>query len=325
MKQRQILLAITCALVVGGCQREPATSRVLPSGTTPAAADPWAAKPPEPGTAAVPVKAAVETKGKLTAPLIWSASKDGKTTYFLGTIHLGIDAKSRLPDWVWALHKAAPVFAMETNIVDPALLTAGVRKNGGTLREEVGDAYWTKLENALGASTANFVNKMNLATATAMVAIRGLPMTAPMDAILSSDAKELGKELVFLEPASKQLSILDKWMDLQSFKEILDDLPGTEKRNKELLAAYEAGDLTLLERVERDGRAEFEKTRPAATYDAMMKELLYDRNASWIDAIEKLHQTGNGFVAVGAMHLVGTGSVLELLQKRGFTITRVSK
>jgi hypothetical protein len=133
MKQRQILLAITCAMVVGSCQREPATSRVLPSGTMPVTADPWAAKPPDPGTAPVPVKAAVETKGKLTAPLIWSASKDGKTTHFLGTIHLGIDAKARLPDWVWALHKAAPVFAMETNIADPSLLTEPCAKKLATL------------------------------------------------------------------------------------------------------------------------------------------------------------------------------------------------
>ena len=54
-----------------------------------------------------------------------------------------------------------------------------------------------------------------------------------------------------------------------------------------------------------------------------MKELLLDRNASWIEPIEKLHARGGGFVAVGAMHLIGKRSVLDLLAQRGFTIKRL--
>ena len=44
---------------------------------------------------------------------------------------------------------------------------------------------------------------------------------------------------------------------------------------------------------------------------------------SWIPAIEKMISEGEGFVAVGAAHLIGAGSVVELLQKKGYSVTRV--
>ena len=42
-----------------------------------------------------------------------------------------------------------------------------------------------------------------------------------------------------------------------------------------------------------------------------------------IDAIDKLHHAGGGFVAVGAMHLIGPRSVLDLLAHKGYKVTRV--
>ena len=56
----------------------------------------------------------------------------------------------------------------------------------------------------------------------------------------------------------------------------------------------------------------------------MMEELLYKRNASWIDAIDELHRADSAIVAVGAAHLIGKRSVLELLSARGYKITRVT-
>jgi uncharacterized protein YbaP (TraB family) len=55
----------------------------------------------------------------------------------------------------------------------------------------------------------------------------------------------------------------------------------------------------------------------------MMEEMLYQRNASWIAEIEQMHAQGGGFIAVGAMHLLGKRSVLELLAARGYKITRI--
>src|SRR5688572_18637239 len=57
----------------------------------------------------------------LPRALFWSIEKDGKTSYALGTIHIGVDAKQRLPAVVWDKLDAAAGFAMEANLEDPAI------------------------------------------------------------------------------------------------------------------------------------------------------------------------------------------------------------
>ncbi len=54
--------------------------------------------------------------------------------------------------------------------------------------------------------------------------------------------------------------------------------------------------------------------------------LLTRRNAHWADWISRrMEQPGTVFVAVGAGHLAGKGSVQDMLQKRGIRVTRVRK
>ena len=41
-------------------------------------------------------------------------------------------------------------------------------------------------------------------------------------------------------------------------------------------------------------------------------------------AIEGVHTEGGGFIAVGALHLVGPHSVLDLLGQKGYRVTRLA-
>jgi uncharacterized protein len=71
--------------------------------------------------------------------------------------------------------------------------------------------------------------------------------------------------------------------------------------------------------------------RIALTFDDEMKlspvladVLLRKRNANWAAWIgERMKQPGTVFVAVGAGHLAGKGSVEELVAGRGFKVVRV--
>jgi uncharacterized protein YbaP (TraB family) len=106
---------------------------------------------------------------------------------------------------------------------------------------------------------------------------------------------------------------------------MLDQLARTEQHARAMLDAYVAGDeskILAISAGERDHALAHGYT--VAEYDQEMQELLYDRNASWITAIEQLHADGGGFVAVGAMHLVGPRSVLDLLGRNGYRITRLA-
>ena len=59
--------------------------------------------------------------------------------------------------------------------------------------------------------------------------------------------------------------------------------------------------------------------------DPVLKErLLTSRNANWAGWIERrLEEPGTVFIAVGAGHLAGEGSVQDHLRKRDLKVTRI--
>jgi uncharacterized protein len=314
MQMRLVWLAFLVATLAGGCDRgkSPAEPTVGSGAVGSAAPDPWAGDP-------TPVK-----KDPLAAPLFWSATKDGKTTYFLGTMHLGVDAERRMPDSVFAKLSAAPTFAMETDLSDPAI--AGmVQRSSGTLHEDLGPEYWKKLEDTLTPGVAKSIDAMKPMVAASLLAMRGVPMTPPMDRVLLARAEEQKKQIVYLEPATLQASVLEKYQGVRELKAMLDIVDTLPAKMQALLAAYVAGDETKLVALSEAERADqLAAGFTQAELDESNQAMIYGRNAAWIEPIEKLHAAGGGFVAVGALHLVGPKSVLELLQQRGYTIARVA-
>src|SRR3569623_517295 len=92
-----------------------------------------------------------------------------------------------------------------------------------------------------------------------------------------------------------------------------------------MLAAYIAGDEAKIEQLGDAERADWKRAgKSDSDYDAQMEDLLFSRNASWVPELEQLHASDGGFVAVGAMHLIGKRSVLDLLRQRGYTVTRLT-
>lgn len=305
--KRVAVLAILAA-AFGACQRSPDVIPAVPAraGSTPEAAPAPVARDP------------------LPHPLLWSVEKDGHTTYFFGTMHRGVDAASRLPPIVWNKLDAARAFAMEADLDDPAVADA-VRPTASSLHDTLGDAYWTKLERAIGPGAARAVEHLPPLVSASALAMRGLPATEAMDKALSARAASEHKPLVFLEPATRQLALLGKWMDTRALKMMLDELPEGEQHARAMLDAYVAGDERKILALADDERGDaLRHGYTAAEYDRELGELLYERNASWIAALEQLHAAGGGFVAVGTLHLVGPRSVLDLLAHKGYRVTRLA-
>lgn len=275
-----------------------------------AAVDPWTKPPP--------------AKDPLPHPLFWSIEKAGITTYALGTIHIGVDAEARLPSIVWDKLDAAKSFAMETDLADPALGKI-LECNNCSLQRDLGAEYWKKLEAVVTPQVAKQIEGMKPMVAATMMSMRGLPQTTQMDTLLLARAQRGKKAIVFLEEAASEAAILEKWMDVKALKAMLDDIPGSEQHTKDMLDAYLAGDEAKMIKLSDDEKTDALKHGYSAKeFDESMQDMLYSRNAAWIPGIEKMHAAGGGFIAVGAMHLVGPNNVLELLAKKGYKITRVA-
>jgi uncharacterized protein len=308
-----LVVAIAAALAAGACKQKQRSADPAPSpspAVTAPADDPWG----KPEAAKDPVK----------QPLLWSMEKDGKTSYLFGTMHLGVDPHTRLPDVVWQKLDASKVFAMETDLASAGKLDV-LQKDGMTLQKELGPEYWKKLEDALGpGEAARLLNFKPMIPAT-LLSKRGLPDTPAMDGVLHGRAINQNKKIVFLESFELQAAVLLKWMNAQALKDMLDDVPGLEERSKQMLAAYLAGDAGKIVAIADSERDRWQKRgRAVAEYDEQMEDLLYKRNASWIEPIEKAHAEGPAFIAVGALHLIGPRSVVELLEKTGYKVARVT-
>jgi len=305
---KRIALVTLLALIGSACNREP--SSTPPTTSTPPVADPWQAKPEPPPQV-------------LPKPLLWSITKDGKTSYAFGTMHVGIDPE-RLPKIVWDKLESKPAFAMETDTSDPAILGLG-RRSSGSIHEDLGPEYYKKLEELLGETMVRNVDRMKPVIPAVMLSMKGLPMTAiAMDAALATRAQSKNKQIIYLEPASKQATLLDRWMDVRTLKLLIDTADKSLELTKGMVAAYAAGDADKLLALNDSQKPEaLAHGYTEAEYDKQNDEMLYDRNASWIDAIEQMHAKGGGFIAVGALHLIGKKSVLDLLAAKGYTVTRV--
>ncbi len=321
--RRGLLVAAVATVVVSACHAPGATNPAMhPTLPAPSNASPVAQPSPSlhPSMTTAPSVDAV-----ITAPLLFAASRDGRTTYLLGTLHRGVDAH-QLPPWVWHHFNAATTFVMEADANDPALQRAMVRSDGSTLRDELGADMWHRLERALGPDAAYQLNDLPVPMATMAIALIGLPETQAMDATLAEAADALHKPIMFLEPMTVQLRLATTWLDASALTSMLDDFALVPQRNRELLQAYQRGELAGLTQVVSDGRQDFLRTgRPAQQYDAMMTELLSQRNHMWVPVVEQLHRTGQSFIAVGALHLSGPDGLIALLGRRGFVVTQLKQ
>lgn len=82
-----------------------------------------------------------------------------------------------------------------------------------------------------------------------------------------------------------------------------------------LITAWLAGDVDAITAL----------TAPANENEvAALQALLLDRNSNWTTPLQKLlADNEENLIVVGAAHLAGPGSVLDLLQDAGYTVTRI--
>lgn len=304
-----VLLA-TSAILVGlqGCKSEK-----KPGAAT--GSDPWAS--PDPGP-----KAPAQV---ITKPFLWKAERDGVTSWLFGTIHLGVNADTQLPEVVFEKLKEARSFAMEADTTEDGLALAMHRSDGGSLRNDLGPAYWKKLEDAIGARMAQHFEGMKPFAVMTVLATKDVPMTLPMDRVLLEDAQEAGKPIHYFEKAVDQLAMIEPWMSADDIKALLDNRETAKTRTLKLLEAYKTGEEAQMGAFFDDKTMWLAAGRKPELFPAYLDSILGRRNRAWVPQIEKLHADGGAFIAVGAGHLVGPGNLNGLLTERGFVITRVTR
>lgn len=271
---------------------------------------------------AVPVQEALR-------PALWKVADADTTIYLFGTIHA-------LPaDLAWLEGTIANALdesdELVTEIPEPnpeqmqaLVLTRAILPAGQTLRgllpPEEHKAYEAAM-TANGVPPAAFERfkpwYVGLALTTLPLLRDGYAVENGVEQALTARHKGKGKAHLALETIEFQLGMFD-------------DLPLASQRA--FLSEVIAGQKDLrsqLDQIVRDwGAGKEDKLAELLNQtgdDPAMRERIFtQRNSNWVGWIRtRMARPGTSFMAVGAGHLSGADSVIDLLGKRGLTVTRI--
>lgn len=261
--------------------------------------------------------------------LLWRISRDGRTSFLYGTLHVGKPAWRKLGPQVGGALKASDVLALEIDPADPALMEAladirSPESLPAPLRERLRKAY----ERAcLSVEAMAALHPLLQASTLTVLEARWLGMDPgyASETLLAAQVRANGRKVVSLETVAQQRAALvpasaeEALSLLEQTLVQLEDQSGRRVLQR-LATAWERGDLALLE--DYDRWCECVSTEAER---AFMRRLNDERNPALADGIEAEHKAGRRvFAAVGALHMTGEQSLPRLLAQRGFKVERVA-
>ncbi len=294
----------------------------LASASAPAQAA-TACPPMLPGAAKAAPPGSARARG-----LLWRLTRDGRTSYLYGTLHIGKPAWRRLGPQLSAALRASDVLALEIDPSDPALLAALAElRHGAELPAALAERLKRAFARACVApeSLAELHPVLQATTLTVLEARwLGMDPSYAMEQLLGSEARALGRRVVSLETAAQQTAALVPDSDAEAQAVIEQSLQQLEDRSTRrvlarLAAAWEAGDLVALDDYEVWCECIADESDRA-----FMRRLNDERNPLLADGVEALHRQGRRvFAAVGALHMTGPQPLPRLMQARGFRVERI--
>jgi uncharacterized protein len=262
-------------------------------------------------------------------PALWKVADEDTTIYVFGTVHV-------LPDGIdWFHGCVAQAFGLSGELVtetvgaDPLAMQAlvmdkAVLKDGATLRSLLTDeerAAYEAVLKAIGAPPSRFdiFEPWYASVALSLFAMmqEGFSGEHGVEKLLEARARERGIPHAGLETADFQLAMFDTLppeVQKTYLAEVVSELPQLKGEINAIIAAWKAGNAEELAR----------RLNTAQSDPLLVERLLTSRNRTWAAWIaERLEQPGTVFLAVGAGHLAGEGSLQEQLAAAGIASTRL--
>lgn len=259
---------------------------------------------------------------------LWSLQGKTNTVYLLGSVHF-LAPTETLPAAMQAAYKDAETLMMEIDMddLDPlevqsVALELGMLPEGRTLEMEIGaDTYAQVAAKAkeMGIEPKMLERFRPWFAALTLVQLHlikmGLDPNAGVEQRLTALAGKDGKPILGLESLREQLGILAGLAPEQQREFLVYSVEDSERAAKEIdrmLKAWRSGDVEALDELLTEGMEKYPK---------VYRPLTVDRNRRWIASIEPLLQHEDDYlIVVGALHLVGDDSVVELLERKGHRV-----
>jgi uncharacterized protein len=262
---------------------------------------------------------------------LWRISKDGRSSYLYGTIHVSkLEWAFPGPQMIQAIRQSDSI-ALELNPMDPDT----VRQ----LNQGMQDTPATPMPKALEARVARQaqVSCVPIAQLTplrpefqiVMLSImalmkQGLSPAYGADMVLAGVASSSQKPLEAIESVADQLNLMQVYSREEALAAVDEGLKLLEDGTVQVLLAKLAQSWADSDYPTMDSYASWCNCLNTAKERADLKRLLGDRNPAMAARIDTLHGTGQRiFAAVGSLHMIGPEGLPALMEKRGYTVAKV--
>ena len=272
--------------------------------------------------------AAVE---QTTKSCLWTVETPSNKIYLLGSLHL---LKQDAYPLAAAIEKAyadsriiifeTDIAALQTPEAQAKLLELGVYPPDQNLLGDLDENTRQQLEkkmSEIGLPVEQFSRFKPWFVALTLTTLElqrlGFNPNYGIDMYFFNKAKADGKEIGFLEPAEFQINLLGNMAEADQsdfLSQTLKDLEVVNELAGDLVVSWKNGDADKLHEL---------LSKSFDRYPHLHNLLLIQRNKNWVKQIEgALRKNKNVLFVVGAGHLVGPESVVDLLKKKGYQVNQ---
>jgi uncharacterized protein YbaP (TraB family) len=263
--------------------------------------------------------------------LLWQVSGNGlkEPSYFLGTMHILCPEDAYLSDAVMAILDKVDEIYFEIDLDNMPLMLTAMRsmtmRNDTLLSDLLPENDYKELETYFSGKLPlpfGMLKRMKPMLLASMMSEQMLPCKAGSgtEMLISEEAGKRKMATKGLETPSYQFGLFDSipyvYQAQELLKAVREDGAGTEKQTDgvtlKMLKAFQEQDLEALELLTKSEEG---------GVSAYLDLLVYNRNRNWANDFEEIAAKGSFLFAVGAGHLPGEDGVLNLLKKKGFTLT----
>ncbi len=267
--------------------------------------------------------------GAVPGPALWQVADEDTTIYLFGTVHALPEGKNWFDGRIERAFNSADELVTEIDVSSAAqsaqaLQTASALPAGQSLRGLMTAENRQQYEAALVGLGLPVEALDRYEPWFAAMTLSLLPLLrsgyqTQSGVELSLDARAGEKSRGALETIEEQVDLFDtlpQEAQLAFLDETVEKIPEATNTLDAMVAEWLEGDAAQLAALLNS-----ELTDPV-----LYERLLTSRNANWAGWIEnRLEQPGTVFIAVGAGHLAGAGSVQEQLEDRGLEVRRIWK
>lgn len=260
--------------------------------------------------------------------LLWEVkSKDGKiSSYLYGTMHLMDADLFYFPKKLEKLLLKSDVLCMEiANVNDPDISPDALFLKNETLTDyfsdEQMDSIYRWAEKSLLMNKEQF--NTNFSKAKPFLLLQFLLQSSLPENAKSYEkefenlAKNNKKTIEGLESVTEQLELFTSLSKKEQAEMVMSSLREEEEAKSSF---QEMQKIYLTQNI--DDLYTFMKKESDSPINSS-RAFLEDRNQKWIPQMEKMMDSKSVFFAVGAAHLAGPEGVIELLIKKGYTLTPI--